>query len=57
LVGKPDGNRPLGRRRHRWENNDKMDLREVGWEGVNCTYLAQDMACWRLLYVINLWVP
>jgi hypothetical protein len=31
LVGKPEGKRPLGRPRHRWENNIKMDLREVGW--------------------------
>jgi hypothetical protein len=32
LVGKPEGRRPLGRSRHRWEDNIKMDLREVGWE-------------------------
>jgi hypothetical protein len=31
LVGKPEGRRPLGRSRHRWEDNIKMDLREVGW--------------------------
>jgi hypothetical protein len=31
LVGKPEGRRPLGRPRHRWEDNIKMDLREVGW--------------------------
>jgi len=31
LVGKPEGKRPLGRHRRRWENNIKMDLREVGW--------------------------
>jgi hypothetical protein len=31
LVGKPEGRRPLGRSRHRWEYNIKMDLREVGW--------------------------
>jgi hypothetical protein len=31
LVGKPDGRRPLGRRRHSWEDNIKMDLRQVGW--------------------------
>ena len=31
LVGKPEGRRPLGRRRRRWEDNIKMDLREVGW--------------------------
>ena len=33
LVGKPEGNRPLGRSRRRWENNIEMDLREVGWGG------------------------
>jgi hypothetical protein len=33
LVGKPEGRRPLGRPRRRWEDNIKMDLREVGWGG------------------------
>jgi hypothetical protein len=33
LVGKPEGRRPLGRPRRRWEDNIKMDLREVGWVG------------------------
>jgi hypothetical protein len=40
LVGKPEGNRPLGRPRHRWENNIKMDLREIGWDGVDWTDMA-----------------
>jgi hypothetical protein len=31
LVGKPEGNRPLGRPRHRWEDGIRMDLREIGW--------------------------
>jgi hypothetical protein len=31
LVGKPEGKRPLGRRRHRWKENIKMDLQEMGW--------------------------
>jgi hypothetical protein len=35
LVGKPEGRRPLGRPRHRWEDNTKMDLREVGWGGMD----------------------
>jgi hypothetical protein len=35
LAGKPDGKRPLGRRRHRWVYNIKIDLREIGWEGMN----------------------
>jgi len=33
LVGKPEGKRPLGRPRHRWEDNIKMDFQKVGWEG------------------------
>jgi len=43
LVGKPEGNRPLGRTRHRWEDNIKMDLREVGCGGMDWMELAQDM--------------
>jgi hypothetical protein len=35
LVGKPEGRRPLGRPRHRWEDNMKMDLQEVGWGGID----------------------
>jgi hypothetical protein len=42
LVGKPDGRRPLGRPRRSWEDNIKMDLREVGWEGADWIELAQD---------------
>jgi hypothetical protein len=42
LVGKPEGRRPLGRPRRRWEDNIKMDLREVGWGGVDWIDLAQD---------------
>ena len=41
LVGKPDGKRPLGRPRHRWEDSIKMDLQEVGW-GMDWIDLAQD---------------
>jgi hypothetical protein len=41
-VRKPDGNRPLGRPRRRWEDNIRMDLREVGWEGVDWIHVAQD---------------
>jgi hypothetical protein len=33
LVGNPEGERPLGRSRHRWVDNIKMDLREIGWDG------------------------
>jgi hypothetical protein len=42
LVGKLEGKRPVGRHRRRWEDNIRMDLREIGWEGVNWIHLAQD---------------
>jgi hypothetical protein len=42
LVGKPDGKRPLGRLRHRWEDNIKMNLQEVGCGGMYWIELAQD---------------
>ena len=42
LVGKPEGNRPLGRPRCRWEDNIKTDLQEVGCEGMQWINLAQD---------------
>jgi len=44
LVGKPEGKRPLGRPRRRWEDNIKMDLQAVGREGMDWIDLAQDMA-------------
>jgi hypothetical protein len=47
LVGKPVGKRLLGRPRHRWENNIKMDIQEVGW-GHGLIDLAQDKDKWRL---------
>jgi hypothetical protein len=47
LVGKPEGKRPLGRSRRRWEDNIRMDLREIGWEGVDWKHLAQDRDQWR----------
>ena len=59
LVGKPVGRRPLGRPRHRWENNITMDLREVGCGCVDWMELAQDRESWRALVsaVMNLRVP
>jgi hypothetical protein len=42
LVGKPEGRKPLGRPRRRWEDNIKMNLRAVGWEGADWIDLAQD---------------
>ena len=59
LVGKPEGKRPLGRPRRRWEDNIKMDLREVGGGCEDWTELAQDRDRWRALVgtVMNLRVP
>jgi hypothetical protein len=42
LMGKPEGKRPLGRPRHRWEDGIRMDLREIGWWSVEWIQLAQD---------------
>jgi hypothetical protein len=41
-VGKPEGKRPLGRPRRRWEDNIKMDIREIGWGGMEWIDLAQN---------------
>jgi len=49
LAGKTEGKRPLGRPRHRWENNIKMDLQEVGCGYMDWTKLAQDRDRWRAL--------
>jgi hypothetical protein len=59
LVGKPEGNRPLGRPRRRCADNIKMDLREVGWNGRDWIDLAQDRDRWRVYVnaVMNLRVP
>jgi hypothetical protein len=58
-VEKPGGKRPLGRLRPRWEDNITMDLREIGWGGMDWIDLAQDKDQWRVLVytVINLRVP
>jgi hypothetical protein len=47
LVGKPEGKRPLGRPRRRWEDGIRMDLREIAWRGVDWIRLAQDRNRWR----------
>jgi hypothetical protein len=59
LVGNPEGKRLLGRTRRRWVDNIKMDLREIGWDGVDRNDLAQDRDQWRALVntVMNLRVP
>jgi hypothetical protein len=58
LVVKPEGKRPLGRPRHMWVNNVKMDLREIGWDDMNWIDLAPDNDQSRALLntVVNLWV-
>jgi hypothetical protein len=59
LVGRPEGKRPLGRLRRRWEDNIKMDLGEIRIDGANWTRLAQDRVQWRAFVntVMNLRVP
>ena len=59
LVGRPEGKRPLGRPRRRWEDNITMDLQEVGWGCEDWMELAQDRDSWEALAstVMNLRVP
>jgi hypothetical protein len=58
-VGKPEGKRPLGRPRRGWVDNIKIDLSEVGWDGMDWIDLALDRDQWRALVntVMNLLVP
>jgi hypothetical protein len=46
-VGKPEGKKPLGRPRRKWVDKIKMDLTEVGWDGMDLINLAQDRDQWR----------
>ena len=59
LVGKPEGKRPLGRPRHRWEDNIKMVLQGVGCGVMGWIELAQDRDSWRALVnaVLNIRIP
>jgi hypothetical protein len=59
LVGRPKGKRPLGRPRRRWEDNIKLDFREIGIDEANWIRLAQDRVQWRAFVntVMNLRVP
>jgi hypothetical protein len=59
LIGKPEGTRPLRRPRRRWVDSIKMDLKEIGWDGVDWIELAQGRNQWRALVntVMNLRVP
>jgi hypothetical protein len=54
-----DRKRPLGRQRSRWEDNIKMDLKEIGWEGMDWMHLAQDRYQWWVFVnmIMNLRVP
>jgi len=57
LVGKPEGKRPLGRSRRRWEDNIKINLQEVGCGDMDWIELAQDRDRWRAFVnvVMNIW--
>jgi hypothetical protein len=59
LVGRPKGKRPLQIHRRRWEVNIKMDLKEIGINGVNWIQVAQDRVWWQafVIMVMNLQVP
>jgi hypothetical protein len=59
LVGEPEGKRPLRRPRHRWVDNIRIGLGEMGWGDMDWTDLAQDRNRWRALVnsVLNLQVP
>ena len=59
LVGKPEGKRPFGRPRRRWQDNIKMDLQEVGCAGMDWIELALERARWGALVnaILNLRVP
>ena len=58
LTGKPTGKKPLGRPRHRWEDNIRVDLKEIGINTRNWVDLAQDSNSWRALVnaALNFWV-
>jgi hypothetical protein len=59
FVGRPEGKKSLGRPRHRWKDNIKMDLTEMGTDAANWIQLARDRVWWRAFVntVMNLWVP
>jgi hypothetical protein len=59
LIGRPEGKRPLGRPWCRWEDNIKMDLREIGIDEANWIWLAQDRVHWWAFVsvIMNLHVP
>ena len=58
-VGRPEGKRPLGRRRRSWEDTIKMNLQEVECGGIDWIGVARDRDMWRafVCLVVNIWVP
>jgi hypothetical protein len=58
-MGRPEGRKPLGRPRRRWDDNNNMDLQEVGWGGMDWIDMAHDRDRWRAVVntVMNLRVP
>jgi hypothetical protein len=58
-IGKPEGNRPLGRQRHRWDENIETDFKETEWECVDWIHLDQEKDQWwaSVNNVKNLWFP
>jgi len=59
LVGRPEGKRPLARPRRRWEDDIKLDLREIGIDGVKLIRFAHNRVLWRAFVstLIDLWFP
>jgi hypothetical protein len=59
LVGKPEGKRSLGRPRRRWEDNIRVDLKDIGWEGVDWIHLALGRDRWRavVIMLMNFRIP
>jgi hypothetical protein len=57
LVGRPEGKRPFGRPRPRWECNIKMDLQDVRWGGMDWIDLTESRRRARVNAVMNMWVP
>jgi hypothetical protein len=58
LVGNPEGKRPSGTSKRRWVENIKIDIREIGWGGMDWIYLAQDRDQWAVVNtVMNFRVP
>jgi hypothetical protein len=59
LVGKSEGKSPLGRLKHRWKGNIKMDLKKIVWKGTEWINLVDDMDQWQALVnkIMTIWVP